>query len=258
MLLYGGHGEGTAQTADLDEGTVVLGANDTVIRRHKPWQWALSGYACAPADSRWIQDRQNLVDIYHDQLGLIVGGGNTKLQPYWSTFTVGDPSLLAHKPGDESPDFTPDIPLAWTPTSASVAGDGSTMSLNCGDAECRVSVSIAEDGALMLTYTAPSGKKVEAHVPFMNRADVIQTAANKEITLAEAPFVLTGPEIGGSFTFGDLLVTVPEAASLRWPAKQHDPYKKDGSSSLSAAKLVLVLPFETVEACVVKVNQVVK
>ena len=258
VLLYGGQGEGVPQAADLDEGTVVLGANDAVIRRHKPWQWALSGYACAPADSRWIQDRQNLVDIYHDELGLIIGGGNTKLQPYWSTFTVGDPSLLAHQPGDESPDFTPDIPLAWTPVSASVVADGSAMSLRYGEVECRVSVNCTEGGALTLTYVAPVGKKVEAHVPFMNRADGLQTAANKEITLAEAPFVLTGPEIGGSFTFGDLLVTVPETASLRWPAKQHDPYKKDGRSPLTAAKLVLVLPFETEGECVVKVSQVVK
>ena len=35
-------------------------------------------------------------------IGVFLGGGNTKLQPLWSTFTVGDVSLLKHKPGDET------------------------------------------------------------------------------------------------------------------------------------------------------------
>lgn len=245
MLLYGGTGESIPPAAVQEEGAVTIGAKDALIQRSKPWQWAFSGYACAPADNRWIQDRQNLVDVYYDGLGLVIGGGNTKLQPYWSTFTVGDPSLLEHTPGDESPDFTPDIPLVWTPSSASIDDAHSVMALQYGEVECRVSASVGEEGALTLTYAAPQGKKAEAHVPFLKRADTLRTVAGQEVSLTEDPVHLAGSQIGGGFIFGGLSVTVPETASLRWPVKPHNPYAKDGKSKLPDAKLVVVLTFET-------------
>ncbi|MCK5805304.1 MAG: hypothetical protein KAI66_20915 [Lentisphaeria bacterium] len=99
MLLFGGKG----QAADLPEtgpGTVVaIGASEALIAHRQPWHWAFSGYTCELSKSRWMQDRQNLVDVFHDKLGLVAGGGNTKLQPYWSTFTVGDPAQLRITPG---------------------------------------------------------------------------------------------------------------------------------------------------------------
>ena len=247
MLLYGSEGEAVAPASDRDEGTVSLGANDAVIRRRKPWQWAFSGYACQPTTSRWIQDRQNLIDVYHDVLGLVVGGGNTKLQPYWSTFTVGDTKLLKHEPGDESPDFTPDVDLLWTPDAATIAdGDaGTTMDLAYGESTCRVTAEACDDGTLVLTYRAPAGKGVEGHVPLFKRAVHIETAAGEGIRLGDGKLRLSSLQTGGYVMFADLKVTVPEGASLLWPARQHNPYKKDGSASLGAAKLVLALPFDT-------------
>jgi len=249
LLLYGGVGESIPPAADRDEGVTVLGERDAVIRRSKPWAWAFSGYACKPTGNRWIQDRQNLVDVYHDDLGLVVGGGNTKLQPYWSTFTVGDPALLKHTPGDESPKFTPDIDLSWTPDDAAITDDEatSTMDLGYGETTCRVQATVGGDGGLALTYRAPAGQRVEAHVPLQNRAKRVETAAGPVIELGEDSFVADALDVGDSFVFGRLRVTMPEGGSLRWPARRHNPYKKDGSSSLAEAKLVLVLPFETTD-----------
>jgi len=118
MLLYTEPGEVAPLPTAKDESTVVVGDNEAIVRRHNPWQWAISGYTCPPSDSRWIQDRQNLIDVFHDEMGLVVGGGNTKLQPYWSTFTVGDPSQLKIVPGQMAPDFTPNVDLRWTPDTA--------------------------------------------------------------------------------------------------------------------------------------------
>ena len=83
-------------------------------------------------------------------------------------------------------------------------------------------------------------------MPFLKRADAVHTAAGNDLVLTEDAFILTGQEIGGGFTFGGLSVIVPGDASLRWPAKQHNPYAKDGKSKLADAKLVVVLPFEAV------------
>ncbi|MFO7948472.1 MAG: hypothetical protein R6V19_16840, partial [Armatimonadota bacterium] len=138
LLLYGSDGEVVMPGDMADEGVITLGDNDALIRRGDTlpqdraddWSWAFSAYATSPPDNRWIQDRHNLVDVFHADLGLVAGGGNTKLQPYWSTFTLGDPSLLSHTPGETHPDFTPDIDLAWTPAEASVSRDGDLTRLD--------------------------------------------------------------------------------------------------------------------------------
>lgn len=130
LLLYSGEGE-VVMPEDIGEGGVVtLGDHDALIRRGEGWSWALSAYTAEVPNNRWIQDRHNLLDIFHDELGLVAGGGNTKLQPLWSTFTLGDVSLLAELPTEENPDFTPPIDLAWTPRQATVRREGDTTRLD--------------------------------------------------------------------------------------------------------------------------------
>ena len=250
MLLYGSTGDAIAPATDRDHGTVALGNNDAVIRRDKPWTLAFSGYACKPIKNRWIQDRHGLIDVFHDTLGLVVGGGNTKLQPYWSTFTVGDPTLLSHKKGETHPNFVPKIDLLWTPDKATIANapDATTMNLTYGAAACRVSAQARADGTLALTYHAPKGQRVEAHVPLYHRAHSLRTANGQKIRLTNDNLLLTSKQVGGHFIYKGLKVTMPKGASLRWPTRQHNPYKRDGSASLAASKLVLVLPFDTTDS----------
>lgn len=245
MLLYGGSGPGNPPPAGADKAAVVLGNNEAVIQRDKPWAWAFSAYACAPPESRWIQDRHNLVDIFHDDMGLIAGGGNTKMQPLWSTFTVGDCALLTPDFGNANPDFTPAIPLKWTPVSAALdlAGPVSGLTLKCGGADCRVSVEPREDGALAVTYQAPADAGVEAHLPLMYRPGGLRLADGSRRSVGEQDLTLTAEEAGGHVSYGQLALTMPPGTRLVWPARQHNPYAKGGESSLSAAKLVLVMPF---------------
>jgi len=245
MLLCSGTGEAIMPAAAADTALATVGNEDAVVVRRKPWQWALSGYACPVPKSRWIQDRHNLMDVFHDALGLVIGGGNTKVQPYWSTFTVGDCALLKHD-GSESPNFTPQIDLLWTPTSAKIetVGGAKTLALKYGDVACRVAVAPQDDGSLKLTYEAPADQHCEAHVPLMNRSQRLVCASGKEARLGEDELVLSSAEIGPSFDYGGLRVSVPAGASLRWPMRQHNPYAKDGSAPLGTAKLVLCLPFD--------------
>lgn len=243
MLLCGGTGDSILPAASGDKATVYLGNKDAVVTRSKPWQWAMSAYACPVPTSRWIQDRHNLVDVYYDDFGLVAGGGNTKLQPYWSTFTVGDPELLKQKAGDENPNFAPTIDLKWTPDKATLSdeGDGQKLSLQYGSQNCSVSV-LPENGNLKLVYEAPADQRVEAHLPLMNRAKRIVLADGTKLPLGES-LTLTAEQVGPWFVYGDLKISMPAGARLLWPAMQHDPYTKDGHSGLSVAKLVLAMPF---------------
>ena len=251
MLLYGGSGDSIAPPTSGAQGTVALGDNDAVIRRQKPWQWVFSGYATKPIDNRWIQDRQNLVEVFHDVLGVVAGGGNTKLQPYWSTFTVGDPSLLAHKPGETHPDFTPDIDLLWTPDAAEIAvtSEATEMRLKYGDVPCTVKTEMLDDRRLRLTYSAPKGRNAEAHLPLVRHASVLKTAKGDKVRLAgDKPVVLTKADLGDWFEIRELRVSVPDGATLRWPALQHNPYARDGKAPIGNAKIVLAMPFDAVDS----------
>ena len=246
MLLYGAQGAPAPLPALAGRATIIIGGNDAIIQRHKPWQWAFSGYVSDISTNRWFQDRQNLIDVYHDDLGLVIGGGNTKLQPYWSTFTVGDPSLIKPPIGDTNPNFKPDVDLVWTPNQVTLKSQSgcTTMELRYGNVTCRATAHVARDGSLVLTYSAPAGNRVEAHVPFMRRATTLRLASGREVKLTRKKLLLSADEIGSSFVFAGLKVSVPPRASLRWPAWQFNPYRRDGSSSITAAKLVLVLPLD--------------
>lgn len=415
MLIDAGTGDVVLPGEMGEGGVVILGDADALIRRGEPWSWCLSAYTADISDSRWIQDRQNLIDVFHSELGMIAGGGNTKMQPYWSTFTLGDPSLLVHTPGDENPDFSPEIDLAWTPTDATVrrepdatvldvtmappvlfepreelvqsfeeAADGGlpegwtvdygsaehlsvargqgregshalhlrddsgeeslglrspkisaepgqvwyidawwlaqpqndaaiylefwnedgriddgTRSFSCsgtgewahvrgsmeapegtvavsllayswlgsvcegyfddltlgqlvprnGDrspVEC--SVEVRPDGdRVVMTYRAPAGRRVEAHLPLMYRGPRLDLADGERVMLSEEPLELSAEQVGGSMVYADVRISVEPAAGLRWPARQHNPYAKDGAAPLGNAKLVLVMPFEEID-----------
>ncbi|MCC7494059.1 MAG: hypothetical protein IT204_17000 [Fimbriimonadaceae bacterium] len=247
MLRFGGAGSGQPPAAAGDRGRAVIGSDQAVVQRHRPWAWCLSGYACEPLNSRWIQDRQNLLDVYHDDLGLVAGGGNTKLQPYWSTFTVGDPELLAHRSGDTAPNFRPAIGLAWYPTTArlDLADAASTTWAGAvGGVSCGLTVAPRDDSLAVTWRAAGAGRRVEAHLPLLPRKGRLQLADGRALRLDDADLRLGPADLAAGFTYAGLRVTVPPGASLRWPVRQHDPYKKDGSSGLTTARLVLTLPFD--------------
>lgn len=254
MLLHSGEGEIEPLPDAPDSDTRYIQTVSAVIKRHRPWQWVFSGYACEPALRRWVQDRQNLVDIYHDDLGLVAGGGNTKLQPFWSTFTVGDTSLLKHWEGDTDPDFNPDIELQWTPKVAIIKDyqRRTKLSMKYGDTAGQTGhgnyTVIAEanvDGTLSLIYRAPAGEGAEAHLPLLQRGDTIETADGRQVKLDNTEIRIE--DLGGSFIYEGLMVEVPKGAYIMWPAIPHDPYKKDGSAGLDRARPVICMPFDDAE-----------
>lgn len=249
FLLYGGVGP-AVPAADREEQLTIFGKNEALVWRHQPWFICLSAFVAAPSDSRWIQDRQNFVSIFHDRAGLIIGGGNTKLQPLWSNFTVGNPTQLRHQPGDETPDFKPKGDLIHIPSAAQLQADSAAPSLNLtyGGEQCRLTARPLDEKRLTLTCVATSNtrKPVEGHVVFLLPAKArLKTAAGKSATLGETPITWSAADIGAWFQYGDVRVSVPAGARLAWPLKRHNPYKKDGSSSLTDARLVLCLPFSS-------------
>jgi hypothetical protein len=96
ILLYGAGGPALATAAGQDRYVYLMGNHAKMVRQ-RPWFWALSAFTGSPPQNRWGQDRQNFVSIFHDQIGLIVGGGNPKLGEVLQT-TSGDAMSLGESP----------------------------------------------------------------------------------------------------------------------------------------------------------------
>ena len=248
LILYGAEGpmaeSGAEDTFLLREGD----ADRAAVIRQGPWFLCLSAYTAPVVKSRWIQDRQNFVSIYHDQVGLILGGGNTKLQPGWSNFTVGDTSLLKHAPGDENPDFIAKGDLVHVPSAAKLlAPPVSGLELTYGPETCRIHVRIVDDRTLeyRLESTVQSDKPVAAHLTLLPRLKKpLETAAGMKTVLGEDPLELTPEQLGGSVTHAGCRIHLPPAATLHWPALPHNPYRKDGRAGAGEGRIEIRVPFD--------------
>jgi hypothetical protein len=241
---------GPAGDRATDQEMIVVGKDDALVWRKSPWFICLSAYVCPQSTSRWIQDRQNLASIYHEKAGLILGGGNTKMQPLWSSFTVGDTAQLRHKPGDQKPDFLPKGDLIHVPSRSQLKADKlePSLSLTYGTEECTLAVRPLDDHRLKVICqaTGHSPKPVEGHLTFLPPARArVQNANGQVATLGNGSLSWSAADMGGWFQYGNVRVSVPTGAKLLWPVKRHNPYKKDGSSRLEDARLVLCLPISS-------------
>jgi len=244
MLLYGCDGN-IVETAAAQERHAYRMDDKALMLRHRPWFVAVSAFACEIPQNRWGQDRQNFVSVFHDEVGLMLGGGNTKLQPLWSTFTVGDRSLLRHEPGDENPDFSPRKGLLHVPDAARIEGgdDAPVLVLTYGEETCRVQVTPEDDGTLMLALSVAmnTGQPVEAHVTLIpHLGQPVVSGAGRVDALGEAAFDWANP---GWIEHAGWRLTVPDGARVCWPALPHNPYRKDGAATIEEGRMVVVLPF---------------
>lgn len=242
--LYGEEGEAIPPPGRQDEAMFVLGENDAMTRRAKPWFACLSAYHAPVPTNRWFLDRQNFLSIYHDEVGVILGGGNTKLQPLWSTFTVGDVSLLKHTPGEENPKFTPPPGILHVPSSATLDPDTTTLRLDYGDVNTHVRAQLLPDtGTLLYGIDSKTSERIEAHVPLLPRmGKAWTTASGKSGTLSDEAIKLNAGEAGAWIQLDRLRVTLPADAEINWPILPHAQYRKDGSAEPKEGRFVITLP----------------
>ena len=140
--------------------------------RQGPWFLCLSAYTAPLERDRWHQDRQNLVSIWHDKAGLVLGGGNTKLQPAWSSFTVGQMDLLRQQPGDTNPNFLPTGQLYHVPSEAQLIRERQAgLDLTYGPETCRIRVRPRDERRLeyRVEASARSDLPIFAHVTLLPR-----------------------------------------------------------------------------------------
>ncbi|MCB9770590.1 MAG: hypothetical protein H6752_20515 [Candidatus Omnitrophica bacterium] len=248
LILYGEEGPIAQGSEDLGA-TYILndGESDKALTYQQgPWFICLSAFTAPVPQNRWIQDRQNLVSVFHEQTGLLLGGGNTKLQPAWSNFTVGDASLLSHTPGDEDPDFLPKGDLYHVPSSATLVTEPPVgLDLEYGPADCSIRLEIVDDSTLdiLLEMEEESALPVNAHLTFLlDLEEPLKLGTGEVINLNEDKGEWT--DLGGSIVYRGAQLTLPKGSSLIWPTLPHNPYRKDGHANPEEGIVVVRVPLQ--------------
>ena len=226
MLMEGGTGTGKPPFAE--GGSYLAQDGKFIVSRHQPYQWCFSAYTCKPAPARWIMERQCHVEIAHDKFGVIAGGGNTRMQPYFSCFTFGDPDAVQPDLTTDKPDFFPKADLVYLADTAKI--DGNTLRLNYGGEHA--SVTLTPDGdALNVDYHVKGSfaKPVMAHLPLLRGAD-LRRADGKLLPPTDKP--VSGRELGGKLVFAPgLAVVFPEDAVIHPAVVGFNPYQKLGKGA---------------------------
>ncbi len=244
LLQWGEEGEGAAANDTEHDFDFRLTKNAAAVRRRGPWFIVVSAFTAPLAPRRWIQDRQNFISIYHESSGLVLGGGNTKLQPLWSNFTTGDLSKFTHRAGDENPNFQPPAGVRHIPVAATVIeGDDLGLDLDYGGQHAQITLHVVDDRTL--EYVVKGEPAFTAHVTLMPKLTTPLRSAKSVIAAAKLKSTTASwddTQLGGWVTHGKTRIIVPSGARLDWPALPHNPYVKDGHAAPAEGRIVLSAP----------------
>jgi hypothetical protein len=244
MLLHSAEGELEPTAASSDEHTYRMGDLAAVYRR-RPWFFCANAFRQDPHGNRWGQDWQNFVSVYHDEVGLVLGGGNTKLQPLWSNFSLGDVSRLNHTPGDEDPVFLAEG-IQHIPDKVIIeqAEKNLRVRLTYGETECEVSVLDLGDDQLGISYSCEDDGPIEGHLTLMpGFGNILKLSTGDAIPLGEQPFAWSVPGQAGFVEHRGWRLLLPSNIRVEWTALPHDPYKKGGEPEAKDGRIVVVMPF---------------
>jgi hypothetical protein len=243
LLAWGQEGDCAANNDTTHDFDFRLSHGDAAVRRRGPWFIVVSAFTAPIAGRRWIQDRQNFVSIYHERAGLILGGGNTKLQPRWSNFTSGDIDTFHHRAGDENPKFTPPPGVVHVPGSARLLDDDEIgLALDYAGKAAEIRVRIVD--ANTLEYVVAGDPALTAHVTLLPRFGAPLRAEKEASVAGKATLHWDAAHLGRRIEHGKARITLPADTTLDWPVLPHNPYRKDGSATPAEGRIVLSSPID--------------
>ena len=211
-----------------------LDSGFSAITRSGSWLTCVSECTTPPVESRWGQDRQNMLSIWNEKHGLIVGGGNSKDQPKWSSFVVGVGENIVYIPDDAK-------------SAADASGDRCTYTI--GGETINVVTEIDDADVVRLHWTGPASATVQLLLRFHEGMKVETADDITELRLDDA--IEWNLDSNGSWIiFAGIRIEVGGAGVLSWPVSPFNPYTKDGSSPGADSTAVLALSLGTGDASI--------
>ncbi len=242
------------------------------IRKTGPWMVCLSGLIDTPIDSQFTLDRQGHLSIFHEKLGLIITGANSRHQPELATFlektkdrvtTIPLSSRLRMSPlpqgegqkraGAGARSSTPlpqregrrPTPLPQGEGQGVREGDRLGLGYHTFFAELEVPIPSDERHTFRFAITETGrGRLQDARLNLqlcLKAGETLETAKSK-IVLGEKRIELSPDQIGGWIRHRGWTLRVDPTARLVWPVLGFNPYRNAPETDLRHAVGVLTVP----------------
>ncbi|MDX2032190.1 MAG: hypothetical protein SF339_16065 [Blastocatellia bacterium] len=203
------------------------------IRKTAPWVVALSGIIDTQAiNSQFYLDRQAHLAIFHEKLGQIISGANSKRQPELATFSEKLLGQVVH------------MPLS-SRLQMSDRQDRLSLAFNTFFSDLYIP---RPDGEELSFKFVISGRGTPAEEPRLtlqlrlHPGETLETGAGRRLTLGADRIELNAAAIGGWIRHHGWTMKVDPAAQLIWPVYPHNPYANAPETKIEHAVGALSVP----------------
>ncbi len=201
------------------------------IRKSGPWVICLSGIIDTSPSSQFYLDRQANVSVFHEKLGLIISGANSKRQPELATFSGRVAGQVFH--------------MALS-SRLQMSEEHDRLALSYDPFFCVLQPAVLSDRQVRLRFAiTPKTGTIDAQLTLqlcLKAGHELETGAGRKIVL-DANKVELGPEeIGAWIRHGGWALRVDPASWLSWPVYPYDPYADAPETGLEHAVGVLSVP----------------
>ncbi|MBI1786134.1 MAG: hypothetical protein HYR60_01110 [Acidobacteria bacterium] len=201
------------------------------IRKAGPWQVAFSGLMSTQAiNSRFYLDRQGHLSVFHEKLGLIVTGANSKRQPELATFSEKLLGQVVHMP-------------ISTRLQMSEAQDRLSLAYNTFFSDLYVTAPSESELRFRFEVTGRGRPAEDPKLTLqlcLKAGEALETGSGKK-TVLSAERVELG-DLGGWIRHHGWTLQVDPAARLAWPVYPHNPYADGPETGLDHAVGALSVP----------------
>lgn len=194
------------------------------IRKSGPWVVCLSGLIDTPTTSRWYLDRQGHFSVFHEKIGLIVTGANSKNQPELATFTEKIAGRIVHTP---------------TSSRLKMADNADQLALAYNSFFAVLEVLPASDKRQEFRFViTPTGRLAEAELNLqlvLQPGEALESASGRKVVLDEKPIRWSVEETGNWIRHHGWMLRLPPGAHLTWPIYPFNPYRNGPETELAHA-----------------------
>ena len=219
--LYHHMQAGDEAAINLDESSFAKTYEDwAILTREGPWMGCLSAFVCPPTGSRWGQDRQQFLSLWHEDAGLVIGGGNSRNQPEWSSFVTSG---------------------RYIPDAGAIADGG--VALDYADNRCRIALRF-EGEAAVIEAAIESGSAVNHLTLPLKAGERVTCASGLSATTGDESVRWDARQMGEWIELSGFRMALPAGADFAWPSVPFNPYAIDGAAGHGSECAILSAPVE--------------
>jgi hypothetical protein len=205
------------------------------IRKTGPWSVALSGIIDTNAvRNQFYLERQANLSVFHEKLGLIISGGNSKRQPELATFS-------------EKLDFGEfHLPLS-SRVQMGDAQDRLSLAYNTFWADVLVPRPAGNALDFKIAITGVNTPAAEARLALqvvLKPGEPLETGAGRRFTVGTERMELSPEDLGGEIRHNGWSMRIDPDARFAWPVYPFNPYANGPETNLEYAVATLTVPLK--------------